>query len=164
MQYWRMHGRGNARGCGVAQHDADDARGCTVEGTDSVPIAELSQELSKDLRGVYRSNLYWNTWCLGTRNTVKLFRVLSVLHIHNKVMHIMISTKQLMHMMLMTHLHVCHICVTKVTCGVTGGHAISRRVERFGRSIVAESRPKKGRSPLFRFPCQNLSKSSYSEK
>ena len=38
------------------------------------------------------------------------------------------SVKQSMHVMLMTHVHVCHICVTKVTRRVTGGHAISRRL------------------------------------
>ena len=38
------------------------------------------------------------------------------------------SVKRSMHVMLMTHVHVCHICVTKVTRGVTGGHAISRRL------------------------------------
>ena len=62
MRYGRMHGRGNARGCGAVRCDVGDARGCAVEGTDSVPIAELSQESSEDLRGVYRSNLYWNIW------------------------------------------------------------------------------------------------------
>ena len=59
MRYGRMHGRGNARGCGAARRDAGDARGCTVEGTDSVPIAELSWESSEDLGG------YMGAICIG---------------------------------------------------------------------------------------------------
>ena len=57
-----------------------DIGGCAVEGADGGAKAELSRESSEDLRGVERSSLCWNIWCLSlsARNTVKTFRVLSV--------------------------------------------------------------------------------------
>ena len=50
--------------------------------------------------------MYWNIWCLGARNTVKLFRALSVPRVHSNSK---VTTKQLMHVMLMTHVCLSHL-------------------------------------------------------